>query len=98
DFHVTGVQTCALPIYAPFVQAEFTGIDNLTVTGGLRHEESQLVVDDFTTLASAGSRFVEGGKPEFSETLHNLGGTYQVSEAWRQIGRASCRDGVQHAG
>ncbi|MDY0070046.1 MAG: TonB-dependent receptor [Porticoccaceae bacterium] len=69
--------------YAPFVQAEFTGIDNLTVTGGLRHEESQLVVDDFTTLASAGSRFVEGGKPEFSETLHNLGGTYQVSEAWR---------------
>ena len=69
--------------YAPFVQAEFTGVDNLTVTAGLRHEESKLVVGDFTTLASAGSRFVAGGKPEFSETLHNLGATYQVSEAWR---------------
>ncbi|WP_075185064.1 TonB-dependent receptor [Teredinibacter haidensis] len=68
---------------APFAQLEYTGIDKLTLAGGLRHEESTLTVDDFTTLASYGSRFVEGGKPEFTETLKNLGAVYQVSSAWR---------------
>lgn len=68
---------------APYLQAEFTGIDKLTVTGGVRHEKSKLKVDDFTTLASYGSRFVEGGSPEFSETLYNFGGTYQITSAWR---------------
>lgn len=69
--------------YAPFVQAEFTGIDKLTVTGGVRHEESRLEVGDFTTLASSGSRFVRGGKPEFSETLYNIGATYRLTDTWR---------------
>jgi len=69
--------------YAPFLQVEFTGIDDLTVTGGVRHEESTLEVGDFTTLASSGSRFVRGGKPEFSETLYNLGATYKLTQTWR---------------
>ena len=68
---------------APYLQAEFTGIDKLTMTGGVRHEQSKLKVNDFTTLASYGSRFVEGGSPEFSETLYNLGGTYQITSTWR---------------
>lgn len=69
---------------APYAQAEFTGIDKLTVTGGVRHEKSKLKVDDFTTLASYnGGQFVEGGSPEFSETLYNFGGTYQITSAWR---------------
>jgi len=69
--------------YAPFLQAEFTGIEQLTVTAGIRHEESKLKVDDFTTLASSGSRFVAGGEPEFSETLRNLGATYRLTDEWR---------------
>ena len=69
--------------YAPYLQAEFTGIDKLTLTTGVRHEKSTLDVDDFTTLASYGSRFVEGGSPDFSETLYNYGGTYQITSAWR---------------
>lgn len=69
--------------YAPFLQVEYTGIDKLTLTGGVRHEESKLDVDDFTTLASYGSQFVEGGSPEFSETLYNIGGTYQFTKTWR---------------
>src|SRR6185503_18579417 len=44
--------------YAPFLQAEFTGINRLIVSTGVRHEESKLKVNDFTTLASANSRFV----------------------------------------
>jgi len=69
--------------YAPFLQAEFTGIEQITVTGGVRHEKSKLKVNDFTTLASAGSRFVKGGSPEFSETLYNIGATWRVTETWR---------------
>lgn len=69
--------------YAPFLQAEFTGIERLTVTAGIRHEESKLKVDDFTTLASSGSRFVAGGEPEFSETLRNVGATYSLTDQWR---------------
>ncbi len=69
--------------YAPFLQAEFSAIEQLTVTAGVRHEESTLKVDDFTTLYSYGSQFVRGGEPDFSETLYNLGGTYQVTDAWR---------------
>lgn len=69
--------------YAPFLQAEFTGIDRLTVTTGIRHEESKLKVDDFTTLASSGSQFVRGGEPDFAETLFNFGATYRLTDAWR---------------
>jgi iron complex outermembrane receptor protein len=69
--------------YAPFLQAEFVGIDDLTVTGGVRHEKSSLEVGDFTTLASSTSRFVRGGKPEFSKTLYNIGATYKLTESWR---------------
>ncbi|GAB3376157.1 TonB-dependent receptor [Spongiibacter taiwanensis] len=68
---------------APYLQAEYTGIDKVVLTSGVRHERSTLSVDDFTTLASYGSQFVEGGEPDFSETLYNLGGTYQATEQWR---------------
>lgn len=72
--------------YAPFLQAEFTGIDRLTVTTGIRHEESRLKVDDFTTLASSGSQFVRGGEPDFAETLFNFGATYRLTDTWRVFG------------
>lgn len=69
--------------YAPFLQAEFTGIDRLTATAGIRHERAKLEVDDFTTIASARSQFVRGGEPDFSETLYNVGATYQLTDGWR---------------
>lgn len=74
---------------APFLQLEYTGVDNLTVTGGARYENSKLKVDDFTTLASYGSQFVEGGNPEFSKTLYNLGATYSFADNWRVFGNYS---------
>ncbi|MFC4313227.1 TonB-dependent receptor [Steroidobacter flavus] len=69
--------------YAPFLQVDYTGIDRLTVTGGVRYEKAKLKVDDFTTLASAGSRFVRGGEPDFTETLYNVGATYRLTDSWR---------------
>lgn len=75
--------------YAPFLQVDYTGIDRLTVTGGLRYEKAKLEVDDFTTLASAGSRFVRGGEPDFSETLYNIGATYRLTDSWRVFANRS---------
>lgn len=75
---------------AYFAQAEFTGIDNLVVTTGYRHEQADLKVDDFTTLyAYNGGQFVEGGSPDFSENLFNIGATYQVTQNWRVFANAS---------
>ncbi|WP_288131030.1 TonB-dependent receptor [Microbulbifer sp.] len=69
---------------APYVQAEFSGIDRMTITAGVRHEISELKVDDFTTLHSYnGGQSVEGGNPEFSETLGNIGATYAIIDGWR---------------
>ena len=59
---------------APFVQGNLALFDRkLRLAGGLRHEKVRIKVDDFTTLASYGSRFVSGGAPEFSDTLFNAG-------------------------
>ncbi len=75
---------------ALFAQLEYTGIDNLTVTGGVRNEESALDVDDFTTLFSYnGGQFVEGGSPEFTDTLGNIGLTYQITSDWRTFANYS---------
>ncbi|MAY01406.1 MAG: TonB-dependent receptor [Gammaproteobacteria bacterium] len=75
---------------ALFAQAEFTGVEDLTVTAGVRHERSNLEVDDFTTLFSYnGGQFVSGGEPDFSETLFNLGATYNFTAGWRGYANVS---------
>jgi len=59
---------------APFVQGNLKLLDGgLRLAGGLRSENVKLDVPDFTTLASYGSREVEGGSPSFSRTLFNGG-------------------------
>ncbi len=59
---------------APFVQGNYALLDGkLRLAGGVRFENVQLKVDDFTTLASYGSRKVAGGDPEFKSTLANGG-------------------------
>ncbi|WOX04773.1 TonB-dependent receptor [Microbulbifer pacificus] len=69
---------------APYAQAEFSGIEHMTITAGVRREISELQVDDFTTLYSYnGGQFVKGGNPEFSETLGNIGATYAINEGLR---------------
>jgi len=76
--------------YAPFMQFEAQPIEDMTLTLGVRHEVSELQVADFTTLASYnGGQFVAGGEPDFSETLVNVGGTYNLSDNWRAFGNYS---------
>lgn len=68
--------------WAPFVQARFNTGD-WSFNAGLRYEYGKLKVDDFTTLASYGGHFVEGGEPSFNELLTNFGVVYEFAENWR---------------
>jgi len=67
--------------YAPFVQLELQATDALVLQGGVRHEIAKLEVDTYTTLASANSVTVDGGSPEFEETLYNVGAVYNLTPA-----------------
>lgn len=59
---------------APFGQINLALFDErLRLAAGVRNENVQIKVDDFTTLASYGSRQVGGGTPKFSDTLFNGG-------------------------
>jgi len=59
---------------APFAQANLKLFDGLVrFAGGVRYENVQLDVPDYTTLATSGSRFVTGGKPAFERALWNGG-------------------------
>ncbi len=62
--------------YAPFIQSKYQLSDKLTVNAGVRHEMVKLAVDDYYTLENYGSRFVQGGKPDFNQTLWNAGLIY----------------------
>lgn len=59
--------------YAPFLQLDHTLFSRFYLTAGLRYEQVDLKVDDFTTIAAANSTFVAGGKPKFDEVLPNIG-------------------------
>lgn len=52
-------------------------------SAGLRHERSALTIDDFTTIWAAGNASVDGGEPDFRETLVNVGAVWQISAPWR---------------
>ncbi|MEM7613024.1 MAG: TonB-dependent receptor, partial [Pseudomonadota bacterium] len=74
---------------SPFLQIGWTPIEQLTLSGGARFESASLTVDDYTTIASAGSTFVAGGEPDFSETLLNLGVVWRLDDQWTVYAAAS---------
>ncbi|MFC0446057.1 TonB-dependent receptor [Pseudidiomarina halophila] len=68
--------------WAPFAQVRYRN-QGLTLSAGVRYEYGKLKVDDFTTLASYGNTFVEGGEPSFNELLPNVGAVYELTNDWR---------------
>lgn len=62
---------------APYLQLEQV-VGPVVLSGGLRYEDAKLEVGDFTTLEAYGSQQVEGGSPDFSEWLLNLGLTWET--------------------
>jgi len=67
---------------SPFLQLGWDISDAITLSGGARHENATLKVDDYTTIASANSTFVAGGEPDFTETLFNVGAIWRITGDW----------------
>ena len=69
---------------APFIQFDQQLFDQrLLLSAGLRHEFAELAVDDYVTLFTYGAQTVAGGEPEFSETLFNVGGSFEITAGVR---------------
>ena len=66
---------------APFVQLSYTQ-GPVTVSGGVRHEDGQLQVDDYTTVYFANRSFVTGGTLNYKDTLPNAGVIVRLPQNW----------------
>lgn len=72
---------------APFGQANLKLFDGVVrLAGGVRYENVQLDIPDYTTLASAGARAVTGGKPSFARALWNGGVVVEPVKGIRAYG------------
>ena len=72
---------------APFAQGNlklFGGM--LRLAAGVRSENVQIKIPDFTTLATSNATFVSGGKPKFSDTLVNGGIIFEPITGIRAYG------------
>lgn len=67
---------------SPFVQADIKLVDNVLLSFGVRYENAELEVDDYTTIAAANSTFVSGGNPDFDEVLPNVGVVFDINKLW----------------
>src|SRR5690606_41119862 len=87
DFHVTGVQTCALPIWRPGA----TGPRLAGALGMQDHERAQLARDSGQGLGSG-----QAGLRRADRALSSLYGRLGRRDlAEPEIGRASCRERVE---
>ncbi len=66
---------------APFAQASFTH-GPVTVSGGVRHEDGELQVDDYTTVYFRNRSFVTGGTLTYADTLPNVGVIVRLPQNW----------------
>jgi len=66
---------------APYAQLSYD-IGPLTFSGGVRREDGELSVDDYTTTWFRNRSFVEGGTLDYKETLPNIGAIWRITEDW----------------
>lgn len=78
---------------APFFQLDFEATDWLSFTGGARFEIAELDAPSFVTLAGNRADLqvltVDGGKPDFDDTLVNFGTVIRPTDAWSFYGTYS---------
>ncbi|MEZ0469644.1 TonB-dependent receptor [Luteimonas salinilitoris] len=66
---------------APYAQLSWD-IGPVTVSGGVRREDGELEVDDYTTTWYRDRRFVSGGTLDYQENLPNVGAIWRMTDAW----------------
>src|SRR5690606_39980476 len=88
DFHVTGVQTCALPIFPVLV---FAGTLD-PATPAVDAYQTIRFLDNATLVEVEGAAHAPMGLDACTRGIATA-----FIDAPGKIGRASCREGVQHA-
>ncbi|WP_422821969.1 TonB-dependent receptor [Vreelandella utahensis] len=87
---------------AAFLQADVAVTDALTLHAGVRHEYARLNVDSYETIDRSDVTQdlvqVDGGSPDFEETLFNAGAVYQVTPGVQVFGNISEGFGIPDAG
>src|SRR5690606_40176481 len=89
DFHVTGVQTCALPIF------ETTGTGNLTVMTSYNRDSSGNVTTGTIEVDYTKTRLIDSassGATGMLDKAFSSGGSSVLDLKVSEIGRASCRE------
>src|SRR5690606_40671111 len=92
-FHVTGVQTCALPIYGASIRGSLTSAWQSCGTCHTRQFEAWATsrhVNAYATLASVGAENDPKCIGCHVETFETTNGSRRREQS--QIGRASCRE------
>ena len=82
---------------APYAQLSLD-VGDFTVSGGLRREDGELAVGDYTTTWYRDRRFVQGGTLEYTETLRNLGAVWRFAEGWSVFAAYGEGFGLPNAG
>ncbi|OLO05424.1 TonB-dependent receptor [Salinicola socius] len=67
---------------SPFVQMDFSPIESLTFSAGARYEYAKLDIDSYRTVAANNGVDVDGGSPDFDETLYNAGVVWRPVDDW----------------
>ncbi|WIX31274.1 TonB-dependent receptor [Salinicola sp. JS01] len=67
---------------SPFAQIDFSPIESLTFSAGARYEYAKLDVDSYRTVAANNGVRVDGGSPDFDETLYNAGVVWRPVKHW----------------
>ncbi|WP_251978399.1 TonB-dependent receptor [Salinicola avicenniae] len=67
---------------SPYLQVDFTPVESLTFSAGARYEYAKLDIDGYQTVAANNGVDVEGGSPDFNETLYNAGLVWRPVTNW----------------
>jgi len=70
---------------APWMQLSWD-IGPVTLSGGIRREDGELHVDDYTTTWYRDRRNVGGGTLDYQENLTNFGAVWRIDEQWSVFG------------
>jgi iron complex outermembrane recepter protein len=72
----------------PYAQLSYD-IGPVTLSGGVRYEDGEIKVDDYTTTYFRNRVFVQGGKLDYKDTLKNAGAIWRIGEGWSVFGSYS---------
>jgi iron complex outermembrane receptor protein len=72
----------------PYAQLSYD-IGPVTFSGGLRHEDGRVTVDDYTTTWYRNREFVKGGTLKYTDNLRNAGVIWRINSEWSAFGSYS---------